>query len=117
MPVYSLVFEFLPFNKKDFAWIYNLALKFTGYYGDFMVRFHFQCVNPAALKMKPVIFGDVAVLGDTLSWVKVVLLCHCYLCHTDCYEEVGIIQYANGLARSKLEKLDAEFLNVAEEFL
>ena len=69
--------------------------------------------------MKPEIYGLIAPLGDKLPHVKIVLLLACYMCNPENYEEVGLIYYANGIDKRKLEKLEAqeEFLIAAEEFL
>ena len=93
------------FGKKDCTFIYNLASKLLGAFGDFIVRFHFQFVNPSALKVKPEIYGLIAPLGDKLPYVKNVLLLACYMCNPENYEEVGLIYYANGIDKRKLEKL------------
>ena len=43
----------------------------------------------------------------------------CYMANPDCYEEVGLIYYANFIDKRKLEKLEGQeaFLIAAEEFL
>jgi hypothetical protein len=107
-----------PFSKKDCTALYNCASKLPGQYGQFVTKFHFHFVNPSALKVKPKMFGYVAFLGDKWPWVKVALLIMCYLCHPDFYEEVGLIQYANGISEQKLENLALQevFLTAVEGF-
>ena len=107
------------FGKKDCIYIYNLAMKLPGTYGKFVIKFHFHYVNPTALKVKPEIYGYVAKLDDKVPWVKVALLLHCYMCHPDDYEEIGLIQYANGLTKAKLERIEPQhkFLTDANDFL
>ena len=96
------------YGKKDCTSVYNLAVTLTGPFGDFVVRFHFQFVNPSVLKVKPEVYGYVAALGDKLPWVKIALMLYCYMCHSDFYEAVGLIQYANALDKNKLEKLQSQ---------
>ena len=58
-------------------------------------------------------------LGDKLPHVKMFLLFACYMCSPENYEEVGLMYYANGIDKRKLEKLEdqEEHLIAAEEFL
>jgi len=74
-------------------------------WGDFLVRFHFQNVNPSALKVKPVIFGLVAKLDSKLTLVKIALMLFCYMGTDDTYEVVGQIIYANGIDVPKIDKI------------
>ena len=107
------------FSKKDCTSLYNCHMKLSDFYCDFLTNFHFHIVNPSALKVKPEIFGWVALLPDKMPWIKVALLCHCYLCHSDHYEEIGLIQYAGVIKKPQIEKFveQKQIIGVAEEFL
>ena len=103
-------------GEDDCTWLYNLALQLPGVWGDFLVRFHFQYVNPSALKVKPSIFGLVARLDEKLTLVKIALMLFCYMGKDDSFEVVGQIIYANGIMEPKMEKIRSQldYLRAAE---